>query len=127
MKRALVRILFLACSLATAGAASAQESAAELRGRVLDAQDAVLPGVNVTITNQATGVYRETVTNGDGTYFITAISPGIYSIDAELSGFKKYSRRDLRLDLGKTTTLDLTLDVGALTETVSVTAETPLV
>jgi carboxypeptidase family protein/TonB-dependent receptor-like protein len=127
MKRTLVRILFLACSLATASAASAQESAAELRGRVLDAQDAVLPGVNVTITNQATGVYRETVTNGDGTYFITAIAPGIYSIDAELSGFKKYSRRDLRLDLGKTTTLDLTLDVGALTETVSVTAETPLV
>jgi len=107
--------------------ASAQESAAELRGRVLDAQDAVLPGVNVTITNQATGVYRETVTNGDGTYFITAIAPGIYSIDAELSGFKKYSRRDLRLDLGRTTTLDVRLDVGALTETVSVTAETPLV
>ena len=77
MKRTLVRILFLACSLVTASAASAQESAAELRGHVLDAQDAVLPGVSVTITNQATGVYRETVTNGDGTYFITAIAPGI--------------------------------------------------
>jgi hypothetical protein len=51
MKRTLVKLLFLACSLATASAASAQESAAELRGRVLDAQDAVLPGVKVTITN----------------------------------------------------------------------------
>ncbi len=127
MKRTFVGTLFLACCLMTAHAASAQESAAELRGRVLDAQDAVLPGVNLTITNQATGVYRETITNGDGTYFITAVAPGIYSIDAELSGFKKYSRRDLRLDLGRTTTLDVRLDVGALTETVSVTAETPLV
>jgi hypothetical protein len=127
MKRTLVWLLFLVCWLVTAHAASAQESAAELRGRVLDAQDAAVPGVSITITNQATGVYRQTVTNGDGTYFITAISPGIYSLDAELSGFKKYNRRDLRLDLGRTTTLDVRLELGALTETVSVTADTPLV
>ncbi len=127
MKRTLVLSLFFACWFVTGSAASGQESAAELRGRALDSQDAVLPGVSITITNQATGVYRQTVTNGDGTYFITAISPGIYAIDAELSGFKKYSRRDLRLDLGRTTTLDVRLDVGALTETVSVTADTPLV
>src|ERR1041384_3769344 len=109
------------------GAALAQESTAELRGRVADAQGGALPGVTITITNQATGVYREIVSNGDGTYFATALAPGIYSIAAELTGFKKYMRPDVRLDLGRTTTLDLALEIGGLTESVSVSAETPLV
>jgi len=108
-------------------AAVAQESTAELRGRVLDAQGGALPGVTITITNQATGVYRAVLSNGDGTYFATALAPGMYSIAAELTGFKKYMRSDVRLDLGRTTTLDLALEIGGLTESVSVTAETPLV
>src|SRR6266850_7838826 len=109
------------------GAANAQESTAELRGRVLDAQGGALPGVTITITNQATGVYREVVSNGDGTYFATALAPGTYAIAAELVGFKKYMRSDVRLDLGHTTTLDLALEIGGLTESVTVSAETPLV
>jgi len=109
------------------GAANAQESTAELRGRVLDAQGGALPGVTITITNQATGVYREVVSNGDGTYFATALAPGTYAIAAELVGFKKYMRGDVRLDLGHTTTLDLALEIGGLTESVTVSAETPLV
>ena len=55
-----------------------QESTAELRGRVLDAQEAPVPGATLTITNQATGVVRQAVSNADGTYFITAIAPGLY-------------------------------------------------
>src|SRR5882672_8401474 len=55
------------------GVAAAQESTAEVRGRVLDAQGGSLPGVMITITNQATGVYREVVSNQDGTYFATAL------------------------------------------------------
>src|SRR6267378_2659548 len=109
------------------GAANAQESTAELRGRVLDAQGGALPGVTITITNQATGVYRDVVSNGDGTYFATALAPGTYAIAAELVGFKKYIRSDVRLDLGHTTTLDLALEIGGLTESVTVSAETPLV
>ena len=73
----------------------------------MDTQDAGIPGVTITITNQATGVFRQTVSTADGTYFITAISPGIYTLEAELSGFAKYSRTDVRLDLGRTTTLDV--------------------
>ena len=127
MRRPLVGLLAIACSLSLAPLALGQESTAEIRGRVLDAQDAPVPGATITITNQATGVIRQTVSNEDGSYFITAISPGSYELAAELTGFTKYSRRDVRLDLGRTITLDVQLRVGALTETVTVSAETPLV
>ena len=127
MRPRLVGLFAIACCLSAGTLAFSQESTAELRGRVQDAQDAPVPGATITITNQSTGVIRQTVSNTDGTYFITAISPGSYELAAELAGFTKYSRRDVRLDLGRTTTLDVQLNVGALTETVTITAETPLV
>jgi Carboxypeptidase regulatory-like domain/TonB dependent receptor-like, beta-barrel len=127
MRPPLVGLLAIACCLSPGLLAFGQESTAELRGRVLDAQDAPVPGATITITNQASGVIRQTVSNEDGSYFITAISPGSYELAAELTGFTKYSRRDVRLDLGRTTTLDVQLSVGALTETVTISAQTPLV
>ena len=60
-------------------------------------------------------------------YFVTALSPGLYTLVAEAPGFKKYTRAGIRLDLGRTTTLDLPLEVGGLAETVTITAATPLV
>ncbi len=107
--------------------ASGRQSMSELRGRVLDAQLAAVPGVAITVTNQATGTYREAVSNDDGTYFISGLAPGLYSIVAEMAGFKKYSRRDVRLDLGHTATLDLQLEIGSVVEEFTVTATTPLV
>ncbi|HET9271565.1 MAG TPA: TonB-dependent receptor [Vicinamibacterales bacterium] len=115
------------CLAALTGTALAQESAAELRGRALDPQGAAISGATLTITNQATGVYRQSVTGDDGAYFVTALSPGLYTLVAESPGFKKYSRADIRLDLGRTTTLDLPLEIGGLAETVTITADTPLV
>src|SRR5262245_65328091 len=97
-----------------------QESTAELRGRVADAQKAATPGATITITNQNTGVVRQAVSNADGTYFITAIPPGTYALQAELSGFSKFSRRDVRLDLGRTTTVDVQLSLGGLAETITI-------
>jgi len=94
---------------------------------VVDAQSAGVPGATITITNQTTGVVRQAVSTDDGQYFITAIPPGMYALVTELSGFSKYSRRDVRLDLGRTTTIDVQLSVGGVAETVTITAETPLV
>src|SRR5688500_12374938 len=120
----------LSCVLAvllTAGTAAAQQGTSEVRGRVLDSQGAVLPGVSVTVRNQDTGMFRETVSNDDGTYFVSGIVPGPYEITAQLQGFKKYSRRDVRLEVGKTTTLDVPMEVGTLEETINVSAESPIV
>ncbi len=112
--------------LILAAPASAQQGATELRGVVLDAQKSVLPGVSLTIRNQGTGTFRETVSNPDGTYFVTGLVPGVYQLRASLAGFRELVRQDVRLEVGRTTTVDVTLEVGRLEEAVTVTAETPL-
>lgn len=128
MKRSVLSsVLAVLVMLTMAGTAAAQQGTTEVRGRVLDPQGAVLPGVSVTVRNQDTGMFRETVSNEDGTYFISGIVPGPYTITAELQGFKRFNRPDVRLEIGRTTTVDLQLAVGGLEELVTVTAESPLV
>lgn len=107
--------------------AGAQQGTAELRGRVTDAQAAVLPGVSIIVTNQDTGMFRELVSNPDGTFFAGGIRPGRYEVTAELTGFKRYARRDVLVEVGKTTTVDVRLDLGGLTESVTVTGDPALV
>ena len=94
---------------------------------MVDPQGAVLPGVTVTVRNQDTGMYRETVSGSDGSFIATGIVPGKYQVVAELQGFKKFDRRDLALEVGKTATIEVTLEVGAVSETVTVKSESPLV
>src|SRR6187549_3781345 len=105
----------------------AQQGTTEVRGRVLDAQGAMLPGATVTVRNQDTGMFRETVSNNDGTFLVTAIVPGSYEITAELQGFKKFVRRDVGLEIGNTASIDVPLEMGQMSETVNVSADTPLV
>ncbi len=107
--------------------AAAQQGAAEIRGRVLDAQQGLLPRATVVLRNQETGMFRQVVSSADGTYFLSGVTPGVYELSAELAGFKRYSRRGVRLEVGKTATLDIGLEVGGLDEQITVTAETPLV
>ena len=126
-----MKLRVLSCVLSglliCAASAFAQQGTSEVRGRLVDAQGGALPGVSVTVRNQDTGMFRETVSNADGTYFVSGIVPGLYEITAELQAFKKYSRKDVRLEVGKTTTIDIELAVGALEEVVAVTAESPIV
>src|SRR3989442_2984611 len=113
--------------LSAAAPALAQQGTAELVGRITDIQGAVLPGVAIVVTHEETGVYREVVTGPNGSYSVSQIVPGRYRISAQLSGFKGPNRRGLSLTVGVTTPLDLTLEVGSVAETVTVTAESPLV
>ena len=122
----LVCVLALVLCVST-GTASAQQGTSEVRGRVTDSQGVVIPGVTVVVRNQDTGMYREAISNTDGTYFVSGIVPGSYEVSAELQGFKKYSRKDVKLEVGKTLTLDVALEVGAFEETVVVSAESPIV
>src|SRR4030095_6048951 len=116
MRSRFIGLLVLTCCVCLTTRTIAQENTAELRGRVVDSQDAGIPGVTILVTNEATGIYRQSVSTADGSYFITAIPPGIYTLAAELSGFAKYSRKGVRLDLGRTTTLEIPLSPGGVTE-----------
>jgi hypothetical protein len=102
-----------------------QAGGSALQGRVVDEQQGVLPGVAITVTNQDTGTFRETVSGPDGAYFVPALQPGRYRITADLQGFKKLTREDVMLQLGSTQTVELRLAVGGLAESVTVTEEAP--
>ena len=102
-----------------------QGGGSALQGRVVDAQQAVLPGVAIVVTNQDNGTFRETISGPDGAYFVPGLQPGRYRITADLQGFKKLAREDVVLLLGSTQTVELRLDVGGVAETVTVTEEAP--
>ena len=108
-------------------AASAQTGTADITGKIVDQQGGALPGVAVVARNQDSGVFRQSVSAGNGTYQFTGLMPGVYHVEAELAGFNKYQRANLRLEVGKTVVVDITMDVGGLTEQIAVTAEAPLV
>jgi hypothetical protein len=122
--------LALACGLAALAVSPAfaqQGQYSAVQGRVLDQQGGALPGVAVVVTHQESGMFRQVFSNDDGSYFVTGLIPGTYRITAELSGFSKYERRDVLLQIGNTATLDVTLAVGVLEENVTVTGESPLI
>jgi TonB dependent receptor/Carboxypeptidase regulatory-like domain/TonB-dependent Receptor Plug Domain len=121
------KLLILMAFLLASSEVLAQQGASELRGRVMDNTGGALPGVTVTIRNQASGIYRQAASTTDGAYFMTGVIPGTYELTAEISGFRKYSRKDLRLEVGKTATVDVHLEIGGVQEELVVTAEAPIV
>jgi hypothetical protein len=122
-------ILTLSLALATALPAAAQSTAINgtIEGTVTDDQGAVLPGVTVTVFNLNTGVTRAVVTNESGLYRAPLLTLGTYRIEAELQGFKKYEQSGITLRAGQTAVIDVRLAVGTVAETVTVTADSPLV
>ena len=119
-----VKPIVLLLLLVLPAAAAAQQGTTELRGTLRDAQGGAVPGVAGVVRNQDTGTFRETASNADGTYFISGLVPGTYEITAELSGFKRSTQRDARLEVGRTAAIDITLQIGALTESITVTGRT---
>jgi hypothetical protein len=113
--------------LIAAGSAHAQQGTGELRGRVVDAQGAVLPGVTVVAKNEGSGQFREIISGADGSFFMSALTPGNYEVSAQLAGFKRYQRGGLRVEVGKTQSVELQLQVGGIEQEVTVTGESPLV
>ena len=123
----LQRFAFTIVSVLLATPLFAQQGTAEIRGRVVDQQGAVLPGVTVVVRHQESGLFREAATGADGAFLMSGMTPGVYEVTAELQGFKKYSQRDVRLEVGRTAQVELKFEVGGLTEAVTVSAEAPLV
>lgn len=103
----------------------AQSSTAGVRGQVRDS-DAVVPGVTIQLVNDASGVIRETVSNAAGEYDFSAVLPGVYTVRASLQGFKTFERRAVRVATQQFVTLDVTLEIGDLQETITVSVASPL-
>src|SRR6266436_2773185 len=116
----------LAIVLASVSGSAAQEFRGAITGRMNDRSGGVLPGVTVTATNVATNVSSATTTNNEGLFTIPYLTPGNYSVVAELSGFKKSIREGLEVRIGDRLVVDMSLEVGQLEETVLVTALSPL-
>jgi hypothetical protein len=125
MKRFFVTVAALA--LLFAPEARAQQGTGDLRGQVVDQQSAAMPGVSIVLRHQESGLFRETVSGADGAFHFSGMTPGPYIITAELSGFKKYEARGVRIEVGATAQHTVKLEVGGLTESVTVSAEAPLV
>jgi hypothetical protein len=89
-------------------------------GTVTDAQGANVPGATVTITSRATNLTRDTVTDGQGNYSLTNVLPGAYDVKISLTGFREVIRTDVPVTIGQISRVDVALQVGALTETITV-------
>ena len=101
----------------------AQTSNASVGGFVQDSSGAYIPGVSVIAANTQTGVVTTAVTNESGAYNIPSLLPGIYKLSAELPGFKSRVFNDVQLGASNAARYNFTLEVGALTDQVEVTAE----
>jgi len=104
----------------------AQATRATLLGTITDQSGAALPGITVTATETRTNVSHTTTTNATGNYTFPNIPDGIYNVKGELEGFKTVVREGVRLAVNTSVRIDLSLEVGGLQETVTVTGETPL-
>jgi hypothetical protein len=126
----MLRRIFVAIALAliTAAPAFAQSQAANgtIEGTVADSSGGVLPGVTVTITNTDTGLERSLVSNAEGQYRGLLLPLGSYRVAAELQGFKKSEQTGIVLRAGDTATINFSLAVGTVSETVTITAEAPI-
>lgn len=122
--------LAFACLLVIAGcsiSAFSQSTAGRVIGRVSDPTGAVVSGVKVTLTNEATGVGRDATTNESGDYSFIEVVPGNYRAEYALQGFKKFVARNVTLEVNQVLTLDATLQPGGASEVVEVTSQAPLV
>ncbi|MBI3490820.1 MAG: TonB-dependent receptor [Acidobacteria bacterium] len=127
MRRSSVLVAVALLTLAVGPAFAQQSQFSSVQGRVTDESGAALPGVTVVATHQETGIFRQVVSNADGSYQVPGLVPGPYRVIADLSGFKKYEHSDLVLLIGNTSTLDITLKVGGVEESITVTGESPVV
>src|SRR5580765_4835139 len=109
-----------------AAAVHAQQFTGGVRGAVRDA-NGVIPGVAVTLTNEATNICRETVTNEVGQYNFPAVAHGTYTLKAQISGYKQYESKGLIVGTQQFITIDAVLQVGAIAESVTVTGQSPLI
>ncbi len=103
------------------------QSTATLQGAVTDTSNAAVPGAKVVVHNQNTGVDRTTQTDESGAYLVSGLLPGVYRVEITASGFQTVVIKDLKLDVATTVTENTQLQVGQVTQEVTVIGGEPLV
>src|SRR5437773_1966102 len=116
-------VLIVLAGIASVGA---QQFTGSVRGLVRDA-NGVIPGVTVTLVNEATNISREVTTNDVGQYSFPAVAPGTYTLKTQLTGYKTYESKGLTVGTQQFVTLDVTLELGRLEENITVTGQSPLI
>ncbi len=118
-------VVFLSLLLGGVQVVLGQGQFGSILGTISDPSGGAIPGAKITATNVATDLRIEAKSNQFGTYQLMQLNPGSYTVEVEAAGFKKTQRPSVRVQVADRLTLDLTLEVGSLTETVEVTAEAP--
>src|SRR5271155_1062378 len=120
-------VCLVALSLLLPALLPAQGASGRILGRVADPTGAVLSAAKITLTNEATGISRDATTNESGDYSFVEVAPGTYTLQFELTGFKKNIQKSVIVDVNQVVTLNSTLQIGGSQETVEVTSEAPQV
>jgi outer membrane receptor protein involved in Fe transport len=125
MRKRFVAMAVVSMLLAAASSLYAQN--AQVTGQVKDSSGGVIPGATVSAKNQANGLTRTDVTDTAGNFRLVALPPGTYTVATELQGFSTETRPDIVLTIDQTATINFTLKPASVSETVTVTGESPVV
>jgi hypothetical protein len=122
--RCALHIVVALCAVAALAwpAGAAQDPRGTIQGRVLDSSGGAVPGATVEVLNVATGVATTTTTNEQGSYRSAFLNPGTYRVTVSLTGFGRFISNNIELHVSDVLTVDATLNVGSLTDDVTVTA-----
>src|SRR5215213_5024971 len=127
MKRSASLCAMLAFLMLFATMATAQEQAGSIQGVVKDSSGSVLPGVTVEARSPSVVGVNTSTTDTNGVYRFPALPPGRYVMVARLAGFADKTQNDIELQVGQALKIDLALGLAGVTESVSVTAESPII
>src|SRR5262245_39176366 len=103
------------------------QATGQINGTVSDPSGALIPGVEVTATQTATGISRSALTNESGVYVLPSLPVGPYKIEAALPGFRTFSQTGITLEVNSTRVVNVVMEVGQVTETVEVQADATMV
>jgi outer membrane receptor protein involved in Fe transport len=103
----------------------AQRDTGTISGQVADPNGGLIPNANVTLTDARTGVVRNAASNHEGFYIIPLVPAGLYELVVEVAGFRKYQTRDIRLEVNQNLTVPVQLQVGEVSESITVASAVP--
>jgi hypothetical protein len=119
-------LLVMVCIASMSATMWGQSTFGTIVGTVTDPSGAVIPGVAVTLTNLGTADKRTAETDANGAYRFSALNPAVYRVDFEINGFKHTTRDSVTVQVEAIVRIDAALEVGNVSDTIEVTAETPL-